>query len=100
MSNYTHTAPQQRLSPLGSDEDQETDREQRTSVPVLLDDSNVGAITDYVESRPHTAESVSEIGSKPLTVADKSSVNTARNMDIGGVTSPRSQPIPFHDDPA
>lgn len=98
MSSYARTASGRYLGSLYSDE--ETDREQRASVPVVLDDSNVHAIIDDVESRPHTAESAPAITSKPSTIADKSSVNPPRNIDTGDLTPLRSQPIPSHDDPA
>lgn len=100
MSSYARTASGRFLGALYSDE--ETDREQRASVPVILDDADVHAIIDDVESRPHTAENegASAISSKPSTIADKSSRNAPRNTDTGDVASVRSQPIPSHDDPA
>ena len=104
MTSYARTTSGRYLGSLYSDEEtdreQREQREQRTSVPVVFDDSDVHAIIDDVESRPHTAESAPAITSKSSTIADKSSVNPPRNMDTGDVTSVRSQPIPSHDDPA
>jgi len=98
MSSYARTASGRYLGSLYSDE--ETDREQRASVPVVLDDSNVGAIVDDVESRPHTAESDPAISLKSsTTITDKSSGNPARNTDTGDVTSARPQPVPSDDTP-
>lgn len=98
MSTYARTASGRYRGSLYSDE--QTDRGQQASVPVVLDDSNVHASTDDVESRPHTAESAPAISSKSPAIVDKSSVNPAQNMDTGDITPAHSQPVPSHDDPA
>ena len=67
--------------------DEQTDGEQRASVPVVLDDSNgvyANNIIDDVESRPHTAESAPAINSKPpQAMSNISSVNPAQDNHIG-----------------
>jgi hypothetical protein len=114
MNSYARTASGPCL--LGSRcSDEETDGEQRASVPVVLDDSNAGTVIEDVASQPHTAESAPAISSKS-SKSSKSSVNPARDArdaqaaqaaqaapdapdtDTTDVASVRFQPIPSHDD--
>jgi hypothetical protein len=97
MSTYVRTSSGRFLGSLCSAE--QPDQEQRASVPVVLDDSHVHAITDDLESRPHTAESAPAISSKSPAMVDKSPVNPAQDLETGDVPPVRSQPIPSHDDP-
>jgi len=53
VTSYAWTTSGRYLGSLYSDEETDREqREQRTSVPVVLDDSDVHAIIDDVESRP------------------------------------------------
>ena len=100
---YARTASGRYLGSLMCSEEQ-TDGEQRASVPVVLDDSNsvyANNIIDDVESRPHTAESAPAISSKPPhTMSNISSVNPAQDIHTGDISPARSQPVSSHDEPA
>ena len=84
--------------------DEQTDGEQRASVPVVLDDSNsihASNIIDDAESRPHTAEITPAVSLKPPpAMSNKSSVNPDQNIDTGNITPAHSQPVSSYDDPA